>query len=85
LTGRFEREIKAGSLPNNKKDILDRTTALGKELFEAHRAFDEQMEKSFIQFLQRYSLGELQFMVRVLQDVAEVSFLNLNSPSTGKE
>src|SRR5262245_31278134 len=32
--------IKAESLPNNKKEIIYHTTKLGKELFEAHRAFD---------------------------------------------
>lgn len=68
--------IKAESLPNNKKEILYRTTPLGKEIYEAHRAFDEQMEKSFTRFLQSYKDDELQFMVRVLQDFTEVIFLD---------
>lgn len=68
--------IKTESLPNNKKEILYRTTPLGKELFQAHRAFDEQMEKGFVRFLQNYDEDELRFMVRVLRDVAEVSFLS---------
>ena len=65
------------SLPNNKKEILFRTTPLGKELYEAHRAFDKQMEKGFVRFLKRYDESELQFMVRVLQDFTEASFLEL--------
>ena len=69
--------IKAGPLPNNKKEILYRTTPLGKELFQAHRAFDEQMEKGFIEFLQKYDEEELRLLVRVLHDVAEESFLSL--------
>jgi DNA-binding MarR family transcriptional regulator len=64
------------SLPNNKKEILFRLTPLGRELFLAHRAFDQQMERGFIQFLQRYNDDELGFMVRVLQDVVETSFLH---------
>ena len=68
--------IQAESLPNNKKEILYRTTPLGRELFQAHRAFDEQMEKSFIQFLERYEEDELQFLVRVLQDATEITFLD---------
>ena len=68
--------IKAGSLPNNRKEILYHTTPLGKELFQAHRAFDEQMEKGFNQFLQSYKEEELRFIVRVLQDLTEASFLN---------
>lgn len=67
--------IKTESLPNNKKEILYRTTPLGKELFQAHRAFDAQMEKEFTQFLEKYSIDELQFIVRVLQDFLNVSFL----------
>jgi len=72
--------VKAEPLANNKKEILYRTTPLGKELFQAHQAFDEQMERGFIQFLQKYNQEELKFLVRVLQEVAEVSFLELQSP-----
>jgi DNA-binding MarR family transcriptional regulator len=74
--------IKAESLPNNKKEILYRTTPLGKELFQAHRAFDEQMEKDFIQFLQKYDEDELRFIVRVLHDITEASFLTPGSHAT---
>jgi len=71
--------IKTESLPNNKKEIRYRTTALGRELFEAHRAFDEQMEKSFIQFLGQYKEDELRILVRVLRDATEITFLDLES------
>ena len=74
--------IKPESLPNNKKEILYRTTSLGKELFQAHRAFDEQMEKKFVQFLQKYDEDELRFIVRVLRDFTEVTFLNVGSNAT---
>jgi DNA-binding MarR family transcriptional regulator len=74
--------IKTESLPNNKKEILYLTTPLGKELFQAHRAFDEQMEKDFVQFLQNYAEDELRFIVRVLHDVTEASFLNRGSRPT---
>jgi DNA-binding MarR family transcriptional regulator len=75
--------IKPESLPNNKKEILYRTTPLGKELFQAHGAFDEQMEKGFVKFLQNYDEDELRFMIRVLREVTEISFLDLQS-TTGK-
>jgi DNA-binding MarR family transcriptional regulator len=73
--------IKAEARPNNKKEILYHTTALGRELFQAHRAFDEQMEKGFIQFLERYDTKELKFMVRALQDFLNVSFLSEETES----
>ncbi len=65
------------SLPNNKKEVLFRTTPLGKELYLAHRAFDQQMEKGFVTFLQRYSSEELAFLARVLQEASETSWLYL--------
>jgi DNA-binding MarR family transcriptional regulator len=74
--------IRTTSLPNNKKEILYRTTPLGRELFQAHRAFDKQMEKGFVQFLQKYDEDELRFIVRVLHDVTKVSFLDLAPHST---
>ena len=74
--------ITTESLPNNKKEILYRTTPFGKELFQAHRAFDKQMEKGFVKFLQRYDQAELRFIVRVLHDLAEASFLKPESLST---
>jgi DNA-binding MarR family transcriptional regulator len=72
-----QKLISQESLPNNKKEILFRTTPLGTKLFHAHRAFDGQMEQGLVRFLQRYSDDEKQFMVRVLQDVLKTSFLNL--------
>lgn len=68
--------ISKETLPNNKKEIMFRTTPLGKELYVAHRAFDQQMERGFVQFLKRYDGDELQFIVRVLHDILETSFLN---------
>src|SRR5579884_2553563 len=63
------------SLPNNKKEIFFRLTPLGKELFEVHRAFDEQMERGFLSFLQRYNADELRLLARILHDATEASFL----------
>jgi len=71
--------IKVKSLPNNKKELVYRTTPLGKELFLAHRAFDKQMEKGLIRFLQNYEDEELRFIIRVLHDFAETSVLDLAS------
>jgi len=68
--------IKKESLPNNKKEILFRTTPLGKEIFLAHQAFDQKMENGFIQFLGQYNSKELDLVVRILQDFVEVKFLD---------
>ena len=73
------------SLPNNRKEILFRLTPLGRELFEVHRAFDEQMERGFLQFLRRYDASELRLLVRVLRDATEASFLSLGSQPAPNE
>ncbi len=72
-----QKLISRESLPNNKKEILFRLTPLGRELFHVHRAFDEQMERGFRQFLQRYRPDELRLLVAILQDATEASFLDL--------
>jgi DNA-binding MarR family transcriptional regulator len=64
-------------LPNNKKELLFRLTPLGKDLFDLHRTFDEQMERGFIRFLQRYDPAALRLLVSVLRDATEASFLQL--------
>jgi DNA-binding MarR family transcriptional regulator len=69
--------ISQESLPKNKKEILFRLTPLGRELFQVHRAFDEQMGRGIIHFLQQYSVDELRLLVRVLHDASETSFLTL--------
>jgi DNA-binding MarR family transcriptional regulator len=63
------------SLPNNKKEVLFRVTPLGKKIFVAHQAFDGKMERGFVRFLKKYDPDELQFIVGVLKDFAETSFL----------
>ncbi len=71
--------IKKESLPNNKKEVLFRLTPLGRKLFDVHRAFNQQMERGFVQFLQKYDADQLHFIVRVLQDSIETSFLDLGA------
>jgi DNA-binding MarR family transcriptional regulator len=77
-----QKLVSSETLPNNKKEILFRLTPLGREFFQVHRAFDGQMERGFIRFLQRYSPDELRLLVRVLQDAIEASFLTLGQESS---
>jgi DNA-binding MarR family transcriptional regulator len=72
-----QKLVSTESLPNNKKEIFFRLTPLGRELFQVHRTFDEQMERGFRRFLQRYDPDELRLLVRVLYEATEASFLTL--------
>ena len=69
--------VQTESLPNNKKEILFRLTPLGAEVWRVNRAFDERMQRGFTQFLRRYTLDELRFLVRLLGDAATASFMTL--------
>jgi DNA-binding MarR family transcriptional regulator len=73
------------SLPNNKKEVLFRLTPLGRELFDIHRAFDQQMEQGFVRFLQRYDADQLYFITRMLQDSIETSFLDLGGGGAAEQ
>ncbi len=80
-----QKLVNTASLPNNKKEILFRLTPLGSELFQVHRAFDGQMERGFMRFLERYDLDELRLLVRVLDEATEASFLTLGLQRTAAQ
>jgi DNA-binding MarR family transcriptional regulator len=63
--------------PPNHKEIYFRLTRRGRELFTVHQAFDNQMERGIVRFLQRYQPDELRLLVRVLREASETSFLSL--------
>lgn len=69
--------ITSESLPNNKKEVLFRLTPLGGQVFHAHRAFDQQMERGYYVFMERFTPNQLHFLAQVLQEVLNTSFLEL--------
>lgn len=64
------------ALPNNKKEILFRMTALGREIFEVHRAMHLEMEQRMSGFLRRYSPDELRFIANIIQDFGQMRWFN---------
>src|SRR5690349_9560323 len=71
-----QKLITKESLPNNKKEILFRTTPFGRQIFEAHQLFDQEMAKGFTKFLKKYDPEELSFISRILHDLVKVKFLD---------
>lgn len=67
------------ALPNNKKEILFRMTPLGKVIFDAHRQMHEEMERRMSRFLQRYTVDELQFIARIIQDFGQMRWFSEQS------
>lgn len=64
-------------LPDNKKEILFRTTSLGKEIFHLHQALHRQIDIGVWQFLQRYNTDQLLFLNKCLEDTLNASWVNV--------
>ncbi|WFR56690.1 winged helix DNA-binding protein [Anaerocolumna sp. AGMB13025] len=64
-------------LPNNKKEYVFHITPLGKEIFILHQTMHKKMESTLNNFLKQYNDTELQFIIRMLKDFANLSILKL--------
>ena len=62
-------------LPDNKKEILFRTTSLGKEMCRLHRDLHHQIDNGINRFLQQYSEDELGIFLIMLRDVLHTSWI----------
>ncbi|NHN32734.1 MarR family transcriptional regulator [Paenibacillus agricola] len=63
-------------LPDNKKEILFRTTSLGKEIFCLHQAMHHQIDIGANRFLQRYNEDELLFLLNALRETLHTSWIH---------
>ncbi|WP_312114924.1 MarR family transcriptional regulator [Brevibacillus reuszeri] len=63
-------------LPQNKKEVLFRTTSVGNEVFDLHSKLHERIEVGVTRFLQKYTEEELRLMIRVLSDSLTASWIN---------
>jgi DNA-binding MarR family transcriptional regulator len=71
--------------PTNHKEIYFRLTRRGRELFTVHRAFDEQMQRGIVRFLERYQPDDLRLLRHVLREASETSFLSLGGEESPLE
>jgi len=69
--------IRTEFLPGNKKEILFRTTSLGKEIFHLHEALHRQIDIGARQFLHRYDTNQLCFLIQCLEDTLNASWVSL--------
>lgn len=66
-------------LPDNKKEILFRTTSVGKEIYCLHQALHHQIDIGANHFFQRYNEDELKFLVNVLSETLNTSWNHSDS------
>lgn len=62
-------------LPDNKKEILFRTTSLGKQIYRLHEALHHQIDIGVNLFLQRYNEDELRFLVNTFRETLHTSWI----------
>lgn len=71
-----ERElIVIETLPQNKKELLFRTTTVGMDICNLHEKLHQQMDRGIHQFLNNYSKKELATVLKVLIDLEKTSLL----------
>ncbi|MCR8643244.1 MarR family transcriptional regulator [Paenibacillus sp. N1-5-1-14] len=63
--------IRKSQLNDNKKEIYFRLTPKGKKLFMLHEDLHQKGKDHFFHFLQKYSLQELHFIKRLIQDITD--------------
>lgn len=64
------------TLPDNKKEILFRTTPLGKEICKLHIDLHRQIDSGINHFLQQYTEDELGTTLKVINGVLNTSWVN---------
>ncbi|WDI03344.1 MarR family transcriptional regulator [Paenibacillus urinalis] len=62
-------------IPGNKKEVLFRTTSLGREINRLHEALHQKIDFGVHRFLQRYNEEELEFLVKVLHETWQTSWI----------
>ncbi|MEF2967726.1 winged helix DNA-binding protein [Paenibacillus sp. M1] len=74
-----ENVIQMEYLPDNKKMILFRTTPFGREISRIHQSLHRQIGINVHNFLNKYDAEQLSFLVHVLQDTLETSWVEDNA------
>ncbi|MBP1975151.1 winged helix DNA-binding protein [Cohnella thailandensis] len=77
--------IQAESLPDNRKEVLFRLTSLGRQIFEIHQRLHVHMNRNVREFLSRYDLDQLRFLVQCMKDTVETSWVRLEKGEEEEE
>jgi DNA-binding MarR family transcriptional regulator len=69
------RMVQAEYLKGNKKEVLFHLTSLGHSVYTLHKLLHRRIERNVRQFLSRYDVEQMKFMVQCLRDTSETSWV----------
>ncbi len=70
--------VQIESLPDNKKEVLFRLTPMGQKVFNLHNELHIHIESNVREFLGRYDLEQMRFLLECMKDTADMSWVRFD-------
>ncbi len=70
--------VQIESLPDNKKEVLFRLTPMGQKVFNLHNELHIHIESNVREFLGRYDLEQMRFLLECMKDTANMSWVRFD-------
>ncbi|WP_054028741.1 winged helix DNA-binding protein [Bacillus sp. FJAT-28004] len=70
--------VQGESLPDNKKEVLFRLTSVGQKVFDLHNELHVHIEGNVREFLSRYDIEQMQFLVQCMKDTVVTSWVRFD-------
>ncbi|WP_220377085.1 winged helix DNA-binding protein [Cohnella phaseoli] len=70
--------VQIESLPDNKKEVLFRLTPMGQKVFNLHNELHIHIESNVREFLGRYDLEQMRFLLQCMKDTADMSWVRFD-------
>lgn len=77
-----QKMVQTEYLQGNKKEVLFQLTPQGHQIFKLHKQLHHHIEHNVRNFLRRYDVEQMQFLVQCLKDTSEASWVQEESFET---
>ncbi|MEV5030373.1 winged helix DNA-binding protein [Paenibacillus sp. LPE1-1-1.1] len=74
-----QKMVQSEFLEGNKKEVLFQLTPLGHQVFELHKRLHVHIEHNVRNFLRRYDVEQMRFLVQCMKDTSEASWVQEES------
>ncbi|MBP1989383.1 MarR family transcriptional regulator [Paenibacillus eucommiae] len=74
-----QKIIRSEFLPDNKKEVLFHLTSIGQHIYKLHKQLHLHIEQNVRNFLRRYDVDQMQFLVQCMKDTSEASWVETES------